>query len=68
LRNQGKNVLLEIESNGALQVMDFAKKTSDHRVVTIIIMPPSLEILENRLRARSTETEEIRAARIKQAE
>jgi guanylate kinase len=48
--------------------MDFAKKNDDRRVVTIIIVPPSLESLENRLRSRSTETPEVCAARIKQAE
>jgi guanylate kinase len=48
--------------------MNYAKKTNDHRVVTILIMPPSLATLEERLQARSTESLEVRAARIKQAE
>jgi guanylate kinase len=68
LRNAGENVLLEIESNGALQIMDYAKNTKDHRIVTILIMPPSLASLEERLRARSTESPQVCAARIKQAE
>lgn len=51
--SQGKSVLLEIELQGALQVM---KKRPD--AVTIFIKPPTFEELENRLRGRHTETEE----------
>jgi guanylate kinase len=49
----GKSVLLEIELQGALQVME---KRPD--AVTIFIKPPTFEELENRLRGRHTETEE----------
>ena len=50
---QGKNVLLEIEVQGAEQVMN-------HRsdLVSIFITIPSMEELERRLRERGTETEE----------
>lgn len=50
---QGKNVLLEIEVQGAEQVMD-------HRadLVSIFITIPSMQELERRLRDRATETEE----------
>ena len=51
--SQGKSVLLEIELQGALQVM---KKRPD--AVTIFIKPPTFVELENRLRGRHTETEE----------
>lgn len=51
--SQGKSVLLEIELQGALQVM---KKRPD--AVTIFIKPPTFEELEHRLRGRHTETEE----------
>lgn len=50
---QGKSVLLEIELQGALQVME---KCPD--AVTIFIKPPTFEDLEKRLRGRHTETEE----------
>ncbi|MFN3927678.1 MAG: guanylate kinase [Pseudanabaenaceae cyanobacterium] len=49
---QGKVVLLEIEVEGSRQVVQnfpLAKR--------IFIMPPSLSVLEQRLRQRSTETE-----------
>lgn len=51
--NQGKNVLLEIEVQGAEKVMD-----SGVDLVSIFITTPSLPELERRLRGRNTETEE----------
>ena len=48
-----KNVLLEIETQGALQIK---QKIPD--AVLIFIAPPSLEELEARLRGRHTESEE----------
>jgi len=53
LLEQGKNVLLEIEVQGAMQVM--ARMPS---CVSIFVLPPSFEELERRLRGRGTETEE----------
>ncbi|MCI8554074.1 MAG: guanylate kinase [Clostridiales bacterium] len=59
---QGKNVLLEIEVQGAEQVMD---RRPD--LISIFIAPPSIEELEGRLRGRGTETEEAVAGRLKAA-
>ena len=56
LRNEGKNVFLEIEINGASQVMS---KVHDDRVISFFLMPPSINALEKRIRKRKTETEEI---------
>ena len=56
LRNQGKHVLLEIEVNGASEVMS---KVNDDRVISFFLMPPSLNALESRIRRRKTESEEI---------
>ncbi|MCQ2814775.1 MAG: guanylate kinase [Bacilli bacterium] len=56
LRNKGKDVLLEIEVNGATQVM---KKVTDDRVISIFLMPPSLKALENRIRKRQSETDSV---------
>ena len=56
LRNQGKNVFLEIEINGARQVMERVK---DDRVISFFLMPPSFAALEARIRKRKTESEEI---------
>ena len=56
LRNQGKNVFLEIEVNGARSVME---QVNDDRVLSIFLMPPNLAALEKRIRRRKTESEEI---------
>ena len=60
LLNEGKNVMLEIEVQGAEKVMD-------HRsdVVSIFITTPSYEELERRLRGRGTEPEEVIQKRMK---
>ena len=51
---QGRDVILEIELQGALQV-----KKRLPWAQTIFIAPPSFEELERRLRGRGTETEEV---------
>lgn len=56
LRNAGHNVLLEIEINGARQVMS---KVHDEGVISFFLMPPSFSALEDRIRNRKTESEEI---------
>lgn len=56
LRDAGKNVFLEIEINGANQVMS---KVKDDRVISLFLMPPSFAALEKRIRKRKTESEEI---------
>lgn len=56
LRDSGKNVFLEIEINGASQVLS---KVKDDRVISIFLMPPSFAALEKRIRKRKTESEDI---------
>ena len=51
---QGHDVILEIELQGALQV-----KKRLPKAVLVFIAPPSFEELENRLRGRGTETDEV---------
>lgn len=51
--NEGKNVILEIDVQGALQV-----KKNYPDTMMIFILPPSEEVLLARLRGRGTETEE----------
>lgn len=62
LRNEGKNVLLEIEQDGCSQVR---KKVQD--TLSIFIIPPSMEELERRIRSRKTEPEEIVQQRLAKA-
>ncbi|MDD3437586.1 MAG: guanylate kinase [Candidatus Gastranaerophilales bacterium] len=56
---KNKNLILEIDTQGALQVKE---KMSES--VLIFIAPPSLQDLEFRLRNRKTETEEAIAKRL----
>lgn len=64
IRAEGKNVILEIEINGAQQVL---AKTSPENRISIFLMPPSIEELENRIRRRRSETEEIIQQRLSKA-
>ncbi len=64
LRQDGKNVLLEIEINGAKQVM---AKATGPGLVTIFLMPPSFQALEARIRKRKTESETIIQERLAKA-
>lgn len=61
-RNSGLDVLLEIDVQGALNVM---KKCSDG--VYIFLLPPSLDELCNRIKNRGTESPEILQRRINAA-
>ncbi len=62
LRNQGKNVLLEIEVQGASQV-----KAKVDDALTIFLVPPSMEELEKRIRGRRTEDEVVVQKRLAKA-
>lgn len=62
LRHQGKNVLLEIEVQGAIQIKE---KCPD--ALTIFIVPPSMDELERRIRGRRSEPEEIVQQRLNKA-
>ena len=59
---EGKTVFLEIEIEGALQVM---KQYPD--ILSIFIVPPSFEELERRLRSRATEDAETIEKRLEKA-
>lgn len=58
----GKNVILEIEVQGALKVME---KCPD--AVSVFILPPSLKELRRRLEKRGTEASEVIEKRIGEA-
>ncbi len=50
----GKDMLIEVDVNGAYQIFE---KIPD--AVSIFIMPPSLEVLKNRLTGRGTDSQEV---------
>ncbi|HHZ06212.1 MAG TPA: guanylate kinase [Clostridiales bacterium] len=55
----GKNIILEIEVQGALQVIK-----SCPNAVSIFIMPQTLAVLQDRLTGRGTETNDVIAKRM----
>lgn len=65
LLSRGKNVFLEIEVNGAKQVIEHFQDKD--RLVTIFLVPPSIEELENRIRNRQTETDDVIKERLNKA-
>lgn len=58
----GKDVILEIETQGALIIKEKYPET-----LLLFVMPPSVQEIYNRLKKRNTETDEVIAARMKQA-
>ncbi len=66
-RNNGKNVLLEIEPQGALKVMDYFRKIKDDKILTVFISPKSFDALKERLAKRQTENDSIINQRIEQS-
>ncbi|MBN1301815.1 MAG: guanylate kinase [Melioribacteraceae bacterium] len=61
--NNGRSVVLEVDVKGALNI-----KKAYADAVLIFIMPPSMEVLKNRLINRKTESEEDLIKRIARAE
>lgn len=59
LVNEGKDVLLEIEIQGALQV-----KKQYPEAVLLFVMPPTADVLKDRLLGRGTESAEVIAQRL----
>lgn len=58
----GRDMLIEVDVNGAEQIR---AKMPD--AVSIFIMPPSLEILKNRLTGRGTDSQEVIDKRLNEA-
>jgi guanylate kinase len=59
---EGKNVILEIEVQGAMQIKERCPEG-----VFIFILPPSVSELEKRLKNRGTEPDEVIAKRVAEA-
>lgn len=60
--NAGRDVILEIEVQGALRV-----KQKKPDAVLIFIIPPDFSVLEQRLHSRGSESDEVIARRLEQA-
>ena len=59
---KGKNVILEIEIQGAMQI-----KAKNPEAVLVFVTPPSFEELRNRLIGHGTETADVIESRLKRA-
>lgn len=62
--DKGYFVMLDVDVLGALNV----KQQFDEKALSIFIKPPTLDILEQRLRNRGTETEKTLSVRLQRAE
>jgi guanylate kinase len=61
--NQNKNVIFDVDVVGGLNL----KKYFGSKALSIFVQPPSIEILEERLRSRKTESEDKIQMRIQKA-
>lgn len=59
---KGKNVILEIEIQGAMQII-----AKNPEAVLVFVTPPSFEELRNRLVGRGTETADVIESRLRRA-
>ena len=57
--DRGESILLDIDPQGAAQVRNRMPEC-----ISIFILPPSIEIVEQRLRNRNTDSEEVISARM----
>ena len=64
---EGADVLLNIDVQGAATIRDGAASDDvlKEALITVFLMPPSLEELEQRLRGRSTDADDVIAGRLK---
>lgn len=60
----GKNVIFDIDVEGGLNL----KNQFKDKALAVFVMPPSIKILEERLRSRSTDSPESIARRVAKAE
>ena len=62
--NEGKHVMFDVDTLGGINIKNIYQK----KALSIFIQPPSVKELEERLRKRSTETEESLRKRMERAE
>ncbi|MGX9340495.1 guanylate kinase [Mycoplasma sp. 128] len=68
ISSSGYIPFLEIETNGALQIINkYAKKNNLDKIVSIFVMPPSFQELKRRIEERGSETPETLKKRMEKA-
>ena len=65
--HEGKDVVLDIDVEGARQIRAIKDPVIQDSLVDIFILPPSMEELEKRLRKRGTESDDQIEVRLKNA-
>jgi guanylate kinase len=63
IRAKDRNVIFDVDVYGGLSI----KQAYKEKALAIFVMPPSIEVLEERLRKRSTDSEENIAKRVDKA-
>lgn len=62
--NEGKDVVFDVDVVGGLNI----KREFGNRALSVFVCPPSVDVLEQRLRCRNTDSEETIRKRIAKAE
>lgn len=62
VRASGEDILLDVDVQGAAQV-----RKAQPDAITLFVMPPSFEVLEERLRGRRQDSDEVIAGRLEEA-
>lgn len=58
IHNEGYVPFLEIETKGAKKILENSSISKKYNIITVFILPPTFEELEQRIIGRNTETEE----------
>ncbi len=63
IRNSNKNVIFDVDVVGGVNI----KKYYNEQALAIFVQPPSVQELENRLRKRNTDSDEVIAKRLEKS-
>lgn len=65
---RNKNVLVEVDTTGAINIINkYKQEKKEDEFISIFILPPSLEELKNRIANRNSETEQSLKIRMEKA-
>lgn len=67
ISNRGMTPMLEIETRGAKQVIEKLKDDDRYNLITIFLLPPSIDDLRNRILKRGSEDNHTMKARLHKA-
>ncbi|TNK81902.1 guanylate kinase [Mycoplasmopsis pullorum] len=68
INNKGKNPMLEIETQGAMQILKKLENDPKFNVITIFLLPPTIADLKERIIKRGSEDDDTLRARLEKAE